>query len=99
SSEESDAARREAIHWTVATIESHPATGVGFADALETHDVYLQLLVSGGPLALFGFLIFAGVSLAPLRRSGQRNHLAAQSLVCLGLASSYAGFLGAALFQ
>ena len=99
SSEQSDSGRREALNSTVKEIASHPATGVGFSNALEAHDVYLQLLASGGPLALVGFLIVAGTSIAPLRRLSRNTVAGSDRLLHVALAASFAGFLVADVFQ
>jgi hypothetical protein len=99
SSEQSDLGRREALNSTVAEIASHPATGVGFSNALAAHDVYLQLLASGGPLALVGFLIIVGTSIAPLGRLARDRDVASDRLLHVALAASFAGFLVADMFQ
>lgn len=54
----SNAARSEALGQSLDSYLSSPLVGAGFANAIAAHDIYLQVLVSGGPLAFVGFVVF-----------------------------------------
>ena len=55
----SDQERAVRLHQGIDDVLRHPVTGVGLAHLRDAHDVYLQLLSSGGVLILIGFGVFA----------------------------------------
>lgn len=57
-----DRERQTILEDSLEGIKRHPLTGEGFGVVRDAHNVGLQMLQSGGPLALLGFLVFcAGV--------------------------------------
>lgn len=56
SSQESDSLRRQYFEDSVEYIKERPLVGYGFQWVEASHDLYLQMLLSGGILALIGFL-------------------------------------------
>jgi O-antigen ligase len=56
-SRESDSIRRQYIDNSIEFIRDRPAVGYGFQWIETSHNIYLQLLISGGVLALIGFLL------------------------------------------
>jgi hypothetical protein len=58
SAAESDGVRRQYIEDSLTYIADRPLTGYGFRWIESSHNIYLQLLLSGGILALAGFLLF-----------------------------------------
>jgi O-antigen ligase len=64
----SDLGRELATAEAFASINRHPFTGEGFEFAQAAHNIYLQVLVVGGPLALVSFLCVSGL----IARAGQR---------------------------
>lgn len=95
----SDAGRKQLAAEAVAIISRHPATGEGFEFAQAAHNIYLQVLVVGGPLALVGFLFVGGL----LIRAGVRASRAARERpdgpVLAGLTAGYAGYLVSGTFD
>jgi hypothetical protein len=59
SADRSDAARRQYLEDSVRYVIERPLTGYGFRWIEASHNIYLQLLLSGGILALIGYLLFA----------------------------------------
>ena len=54
---ESNADRVGKFHDSIAAIESHPWTGIGFVQANYGHDLALQIAVSAGLMGLGGFIV------------------------------------------
>jgi hypothetical protein len=59
SAAESDGVRRQYLEDSVTYITERPLTGYGFRWIESSHNIYLQLLLSGGIFALAGFLTLA----------------------------------------
>jgi O-antigen ligase len=62
-------------------IQADPLTGVGWAQITGAHDIYLELLNSGGAIALASFLAFLGGMVASLRRA-LSGPLRDEAIVC-----------------
>jgi O-antigen/teichoic acid export membrane protein len=95
----SNAVRVSTLSQNVTEYLGKPVTGVGFSHATAAHDVYLQLLVAGGPIALAGFLAFfwsltrrSTTLMRNLPRSSYRTSIA-------GLTAGMLGYLVYSLFQ
>jgi hypothetical protein len=56
SAAESDRERRQMLEDSIEYISERPLTGYGFRWIESSHNIYLQLLISGGILALIGYL-------------------------------------------
>ena len=65
----SDYSRERARDVALGQIEARPVQGVGFAVIGDAHNIYLQLLASGGVIALTGFLVFIGGLWSSARRA------------------------------
>jgi O-antigen ligase len=73
----SDLAREQLVREAVERFLSSPVLGVGFADALEAHNIYLQVAASGGVLGLaFYLVLLASVVRQPLRLPARYRLLA-----------------------
>jgi O-antigen/teichoic acid export membrane protein len=99
----SDIGHQQALGQTISIIKQHPLAGSGFENARAALDVYLQAWVSGGLLALIGFLVVAWATLTPLRvalRASTRG-LAERAIPpeVLGLSVGFCGYLVASFFQ
>ena len=98
-SAESDQGRRQVIAEALATIDRHPFTGEGFEFAQAAHNIYLQALVVGGPIALLSFLcvswliVRAGLRAIPLERDRPNGPLLA------GLTAGYISYLVSGAFD
>jgi O-antigen ligase len=90
SSAESDIAREQLREGAFVQIRENPVIGGGFESAREAHSIYLQLWAAAGMLGLI-FIVGVGIVvikvLAESRRTGD--------ILCIGLASSYLGYLAA----
>jgi O-antigen/teichoic acid export membrane protein len=95
----SDVERAESRRRALALIDERPLTGAGFEHALLAHNVYVQLLVIGGPLALVGFGLVAASSLGGLRRLGRTAVERRADALTGGLAAGFAAFLVAGAYQ
>jgi O-antigen ligase len=95
----SDTVRTESRRLTLELIEEHPLTGAGFESALLAHNVYFQLLVIGGPLALAGFLLVALGTLSGLRRLAGSVQARRAHALAGGLAAAFAAFVVGAAYQ
>jgi hypothetical protein len=102
SSSASDAERVQAFEAALHRFERHPLTGEGFEFAQEAHNIYLQALVIGGPLALLGL----GIAATSIARPGlrvaaalRRGSVDRRLLLPLGMLAGYAGYLVGGLFQ
>jgi hypothetical protein len=62
-------------------IQVRTLTGVGWSQITSAHDIYLELLDSGGAIAMASFLVFIGGMLASLRR-GLSGPLRNEAMVC-----------------
>lgn len=60
--------RHQAAHVGLAQFRAHPVAGVGFSVIADAHNIYLELLASGGIIALVAFLTFGGGLLAAIRQ-------------------------------
>jgi hypothetical protein len=67
------------VAWT--QIQARPVVGVGWTQITTAHDIYLELLDSGGAIALASFLIFLGGMVASLRRA-LSGPLRDEAIVC-----------------
>jgi hypothetical protein len=56
--EGSDVERSNAFHQAVLDFKHNPLHGIGYSQLNNAHEVHLQLLASGGVLALTGFVIY-----------------------------------------
>ncbi|MFC5676308.1 O-antigen ligase family protein [Aeromicrobium endophyticum] len=73
----SDLAREQLVREAVERFLSSPVLGVGFADALEAHNIYLQVAASGGVAGLaFYLVLLASVVRQPLRLPSRYRLLA-----------------------
>ncbi len=73
----SDLAREQLVREAVERFLSSPVLGVGFGDALEAHNIYLQVAASGGVLGLaFYLVLLASVVRQPLRLPARYRLLA-----------------------
>jgi O-antigen/teichoic acid export membrane protein len=100
---QSDLGRSQLLAASVHTVLQHPLTGVGLGSALQAHDIWLQMLASGGLLAVIGFVLVAADVVGPtvtmmrvtppsmLSESGRR--------VAVGLMVGFIGYLVAGCFQ
>jgi O-antigen/teichoic acid export membrane protein len=95
----SDAVREENRRRTLELIDRNPLTGAGFEHALRAHNVYLQLLVIGGPLTLVGFCLIALGSVRALARLPRRVRLRPAEALAVGLAAAVVGFVVAGAHQ
>lgn len=88
--------RRPLLERGLRTIAEHPLTGTGLENALEAHNVYVQITASAGVLGFVGFVLIAGSTLRTgLATTTQESsdHLA------VGFVAGYAGYLAGAFFQ
>jgi hypothetical protein len=60
--------RHQAAHVGLAQFRAHPVAGVGFSVIADAHNIYLELLASGGIIALVAFLTFGGGLLSAVRQ-------------------------------
>jgi len=65
----SDENRSYAASIAVTQIRTRPLEGVGFAVIGDAHDIYLEMLASGGAIALLAFLTYLGGVFASARRA------------------------------
>jgi hypothetical protein len=65
----SDSARSELASLAIEQFNARPLQGVGFGVIADAHNIYLQLLASGGVIGLAAFLTFVGGLWASLRRA------------------------------
>lgn len=92
--EASDAARLDAWQAALGQISSSPLIGSGFSSIVVAHDLALQLLVSGGVIALLGYALFAGGVLRLGVRYSRARELDRQvSILSAGLTASVLLFL------
>lgn len=95
----SDAERAQVRSAALETVDRHPLTGEGFGQALAAHNIYLQTLVVGGPVALIGFL-WVG---AMIVRTGTLGSLLlgrrTEGALLAGLTAGYVGYLGSGVFD
>lgn len=77
-------------------ISNRPLAGYGFEFVRSAHNIYLQLLQAGGPLALVGFLVFLWGALGLSARLARNNLATADERV---LASALAISIGVWLFH
>lgn len=95
----SDLQRSQTLDEALESIARHPFTGSGFEFAQAAHNIYLQVLVVGGPLALLSFLFAAGQILRTGGRSARRAHDHVAGPVVAGLTAGYAGYLCSGFFD
>jgi hypothetical protein len=62
-------------------IQARPLIGVGWSQITTAHDIYLELLDSGGAIAVASFLVFLGGMVASLRRA-LTGPLRNEAIVC-----------------
>jgi hypothetical protein len=62
-------------------IQARPLIGVGWSQITTAHDIYLELLDSGGIIAIASFLVFLGGMVASLRRA-LSGPLKSDAIVC-----------------
>ncbi|UTI62616.1 O-antigen ligase family protein [Paraconexibacter antarcticus] len=75
--------RHQAAHVGLAQFRAHPVAGVGFSVIADAHNIYLELLASGGIIALVAFLTFLGGLADAIRRGlagAQRAEVAAGTI-------------------
>jgi hypothetical protein len=65
-----------------AQIKARPVDGVGFSVIGNAHDLYLELLDSGGVIALGSFLVFVGGVGISARRARRSGPLREEAIVC-----------------
>lgn len=94
----SDAERSKALAEAFASFDRHPFTGEGFEFAQVAHNIYLQVLVVGGPLALLSFLCVNALLLKAAVRSLSAQSGRSQRPLLAGLTAGYAGYLVAGTF-
>ncbi|MGH2561661.1 MAG: oligosaccharide flippase family protein, partial [Thermomicrobiales bacterium] len=98
----SDEMRQDQFQQGLDRVLANPFTGVGFEDALASHDIYLQLWSSAGVLGLAGILTIAVVLLnVPARTLLARGALATPPpmMLLLGFGASFFGYLVTGLFH
>ncbi len=77
----SDVAREEALKLALDRFTAHPLAGNGFAEAMEAHNIYLQIAVAVGVIGTLGYLmIFASMLLPLVTGSGTLRRLAYPAL-------------------
>jgi hypothetical protein len=69
-------------HTAWSQVQVRPLVGVGFSQITAAHDIYLELLDSGGAVAMAAFLAFIGGMVASLRRAWS-GPLRDEALVCV----------------
>lgn len=89
----SDIERKRRLAEAVASINRHPFTGEGFEFAQAAHNIYLQALVVGGPLALASFLCISGLILRAGMRATRAERSHREGPLLAGLTAGYAGYL------
>jgi hypothetical protein len=102
SSAESNAERVQDLQLSIDRFVRHPLTGEGFEFSQEAHNIYLQVLVAGGPVALLGLgLVVSSVLRPGLAIAGalRRARVSRNVLLPLGMVSGYVGYLVASMFQ
>ena len=95
SAQTSDAGRFDAFDEAIEGFANSPIYGEGYQFARQAHDIYLQLLQSGGVLALvaFGFFIVGSLSLGRRLRVSTRLPVADRELAGAAMASLIAWFV------
>lgn len=96
---ESDLGRRQVAAEALEKIDKRPLTGEGFEFAQAAHNIYLQVLVVGGPLALLSFLAVSGLILRSGLRALQTARGTRNGPLLAGLAGGYAGYLASGAFD
>ena len=89
----SDVGRVQVAEEALTTIARYPLTGQGFQFAAEAHNIYLQALVVGGPLALLSFLCLSGLILRAAGRAVRRERHRRSGPLVAGLMAGYAAYL------
>lgn len=69
----SDIERRNALALGIKEFKAHPLLGNGFEQALEAHNIYLEIAAAVGVIGLVGYLFILASSVLPLA-SGLRPH-------------------------
>lgn len=99
---ESNTARKGLREEAINNVTEQPLTGVGFENAVDAHNIYLQILSSGGIISLTGFLIvaFSILSFPLLHLIGRVQLTNVESaFLILGLGASFAGYLASGIFN
>jgi len=94
----SDAERDKFAAEAVASISRHPVTGQGFEFAQAAHNIYLQVLVVGGPLALLSFVVVGGLIVRAGLRASSAERGQPDGAVLAGLTAGYSGYLCSGAF-
>lgn len=94
----SDLERKQTLSRALDSIAHHPFTGVGF-DADPAHNIYLQALVVGGPIALLSFLCMAWLILHAGLRGVRAERSRSNGPLHAGLTAGFIGFLVSGAFN
>ena len=65
-SEVSDSARQDLLESAISSFREHPLLGTGFANALEAHNIYLEVAVAAGIFGAFGHLLILWSAVRPM---------------------------------
>lgn len=91
SARESDSQRLPLLQENVRKIGDRPVTGSGFADALQAHNIYVQIWVAAGIAGLAGFLMLVG----SVVREGTRKEPGQGAIEPLYIRTAFfAGYIG-----
>ncbi len=69
-----DLERQKALEVALKAFHAHPVIGNGFAQALEAHNIYLEIAVSVGVIGALGYVLMLVPMVQPLVRSGFPHH-------------------------
>ena len=94
----SDEGRRVLAAEAIASITRHPL-GEGFEFAQAAHNIYVQVLVVGGAMALVSFLLVSGLLLRAGLRAASAARRRREGPVLAGLTAGYVGYLGSGAFE
>jgi hypothetical protein len=97
----SDQQRSETVKAALQTIYRHPLTGGGFQNALNTHEIVLEIASTGGVLGVFGLGFVGWIALRPAwtrYRWGTVRSYSPGDMLLIGAMAAVVGFFANGIF-
>lgn len=92
--------RQQRLNEQIAEIRENPIVGLGFENALDSHNLVLQLWGASGVAGLVGLVLLVRASIIrPVRLLWLGSYTSSEEGVLLGLIAGFGGFLAADFFQ